>query len=80
MIEFMDASLATQEPLKGFDNSDALGKAYLELHGKVSSGDISLLPEDIRKDPIVSRYKNINESHKALIEANKIITNIQITL
>ncbi len=77
MIEFTDTALATAEPLKTFDNPDALGKAYLELHGKVSTGDISLLPEDLRKDPIVSRYKNITESHKALIEANKIISGIK---
>lgn len=77
MIEFTDTALVTAEPLKNFENSDALGKAYLELHGKVSSGAMDLVPEEIRKDPIVSRYKNITESHKALIEANKIISGIK---
>jgi hypothetical protein len=69
-VEYTDA-------VKTFETPNDLAKAYHELNTKVSSGDISLLPEDIRKDPIISRYKNINESSKALIEANKIISGIK---
>ena len=76
-IEFADTALATAEPLKTFDSPDALGKAYLDLHGKVSTGDISILPEDIRKDPTVQRYKNIVDLSKGLIEANKVIGGIK---
>jgi len=77
MIEFQDEALRTAEPLKTFDGPDALGKAYLELHGKVSSGDVSLLPEDLRKDPTVANYKNISEVAKGLIETKKLVGQIK---
>ena len=74
-LEFTDTALI--EPLKDYQDIDSLGKATLELRNKISSGSIDLLPEDVRKDPIVSRYKNLPEMAKGLIEANKIISGIK---
>jgi len=74
---FTDTTLATAEPLKAFTDPDALGKAYLELHGKMTNGDISVIPEDLRKDPTISNYKNISEVAKGLIETKKLVGQIK---
>jgi hypothetical protein len=75
MIEFTDTTLT--EPLKTFETPDALGKAYLELHGRASSGDISLLPEDIRKDPTLANFKNVTDVAKSFIETKKLVGTIK---
>lgn len=77
MITFETAELNTNETLKPFETPDALAKSYLELQGKVSSGDLSIIPEDVRKDPTVQRYKNIPDLARGLIEANKVIGGIK---
>lgn len=74
---FTDTTLATAEPLKSFTDTDSLGKAYLELHGRVSSGDISVLPEEVRKDPTIANYKNLSEVAKGLIETKKLVGQIK---
>lgn len=76
-IEFTDTNLATAEPLKAFQTVDDLGKSYAELHGKVTNGDISILPEDLRKDPTIANYKNVNEVAKALVETKKLVGQIK---
>ncbi len=76
-IQFETPELQTNESLQSFENTDSLAKSYLELHGRASTGDISLLPEDIRKDPSIAKYKNVNEVAKAYVEANKLIGGIK---
>jgi hypothetical protein len=77
MIQFETTELQTNESLKTFESPDALAKSYLELQGKVSSGDISILPEDVRKDPSVAKYKNVVELAKGHSEAAKLIGTIK---
>ena len=76
-LEFTDTTLQTQEPLATFKNFDELGKSYVELHNKVATGDVSILPEDVRKDPTISNYKNIVEIAKGLIETKKLVGQIK---
>jgi len=74
-IEFTDTTLA--EPLKGYESVDALGKAHVELQNRIASGDIGILPEDLRKDPTVAKYKNVVELAKGHIEAQKLVGTIK---
>jgi hypothetical protein len=75
MIEGIEATYA--ESTKDFATPNDLAKAYTELNARTTSGDISLIPEDIRKDPTVARYKNVSEMAKGLIEANKLVGTIK---
>lgn len=75
-MEFTDQALATAEPLKAFQSADDLGKAYLDLHGKVASGDMSIVAEDIRKDPSLT-FKNVNDLAKGYIETKKLVGGIK---
>ena len=74
-IEFTDTTLA--EPLKSYESVDALGKAHVELQNRIASGDIGILPEDLRKDPTVAKYKNVVELAKGHIEAQKLVGTIK---
>ena len=69
--------LQANESIKSFQDQDALAKAYVELEGRVKSGDINVLPEDIRKDPSISKYKTVSDVAKGYIEANKLIGGIK---
>jgi len=76
-LEFTAPELQTNEALKGFASNDDLAKAYLDLNTKVSTSDISLIPEDIRRDPNISKYKNLIELSRGVVEANKLIGTIK---
>lgn len=76
-IMYDTPELQTNESLKTFDNPDALAKSYLELQGKVSSGDISILPEDLRKDPSIAKFKNVTDVAKSYTEAQKLLGTIK---
>lgn len=65
------------ETLKTFADTDSLGKAYLDLHGKVSSGSIELLPEEMRKDPAISVFKTVPELAKGYVETKKMVGAIE---
>ena len=77
MITYEDQSLGTNESLKTFESPDALGKAYLELHGKVSSGDVGVLSEELRKDPSIAKFKNVNDLGKSYTELQKVVGTIK---
>ena len=76
-ITYEDTGLQTNEVIKGFDTPDALGKAYLELHGKVSSGDVGVLSEELRKDPSIAKFKNVNDLGKSYTELQKVVGTIK---
>lgn len=76
-ITFDKPELTGNETFKQFDSVDALGTSYLDLHGKVSSGSIDLLPEELRKDPAISRYKTLPELAKGLVETQKMVGSIE---
>ena len=77
MITFEDQGLATNEAVKGFEKSDDLAKAYIDLHGKVASGDISLLPEEFRKDSSIAPFKTMSDVAKGYIETKKLVGGIK---
>ena len=66
-------SLQNNESLKSFETTDSLAQSYLDLHNKISAGDISILPEEIRKDPTIANFKNVNDVAKALVETKKMV-------
>lgn len=72
-ITFDKPELNSNETFKQFDSIDALGTSYLDLHGKVAAGSLDLLPEDMRKDPAISRYKSLPELAKGLVETQKMV-------
>lgn len=72
-IEFQDQAYSSNETLKGFENTDALAKAYVDMHGRVSTGGIDLLPEELRKDPSISTFKNISDLAKGFVETKKMV-------
>ena len=76
-ISFETPELQTSEALKSFENPDALAKSYLDLQGKVNSGDVSLLPEEIRKDPSIAKFKNVTDVAKSYVEAQKLLGGIK---
>ena len=76
-IAFESPELQSNESFKGFADQDSLGKAYVELQGRVANGDVTILSEDLRKDPTVANYKNINEIAKGLIETKKLVGQIK---
>lgn len=65
------------ESVKSFETPNDLAKAYHELNTKISSGDISILPEDIRKDPTVAKYKTVSDLAKGHVEATKLVGSIK---
>lgn len=76
-IQFVDPTLQSNESFKTYETLDDLGKAYLDLNAKVTGGSIDLLPEDMRKDPAISRYKNLPELAKGLVETQKMVGSIE---
>lgn len=76
-ITFTDPALQSNETFKTYETPDDLGKAYLDLNTKVSSGSLDLLPEDMRKDPAISRYKNVSEIARGLVETQKMVGAIE---
>jgi hypothetical protein len=77
MITFETPELQNNEALKGFEKPDDLGKAYVALQGRVSSGAIDLLPEDVRKDPTIANYKTLSDLAKGHVETKKLVGTIR---
>lgn len=69
--------LQSNETLKSFDSADSLAKSYLELDSKFKSGSIDVLPEEIRKDPAISVFKNVSELAKGYVETKKMVGGIK---
>lgn len=76
-VTFDKPELQSNETFKQFDSIDALGTSYLDLHSKVSTGSLDLLPEEMRKDPAISRYKNLTELGRGLVETQKMVGSIE---
>lgn len=76
-VTFDLPALQTNESLKTFDSTDALGQAYLDLHGKVQTGSMDLIPEDIRKDPSMASFKTVADVAKGFIETKKLVGTIK---
>jgi hypothetical protein len=76
-ITYEDSALGTNEAVKGFDKTDDLAKAYLDLHGKVSSGSMETLPQDLRENETVKFYKTVPDALKGLIETKKLVGGIK---
>jgi hypothetical protein len=74
---FTDEALVGNESLKTFASPDDLGKAYLDLHGKVSTGDVSIINEELRKDPNIAKFKNVNDIAKSYVEVSKLVGTIK---
>ena len=77
VIETLSPDLQNHEALKGFNAPDELGKSYADLHTKVSSGSIELLPEDLRKDPSLASFKTVGDVAKSYIETKKLVGTIK---
>jgi hypothetical protein len=75
-IQFVTPELQAAEPLQSFEGPDDLGKAYLDLHTKVSTGSVDLIQEDLRKDPSMT-FKNVNDLAKGYIETKKLVGSIK---
>jgi len=76
-IQFTDPTLNENESFKSYETPDDLGKAYIALDSRVKAGGIDLLPEDIQKDPAISRYKNVSELARGLVETQKMVGSIE---
>lgn len=76
-IQFTDVALQGNETINKYETTDDLGKAYVELSGKVSTGSLDLLPEEFRKDPAITRYKSVSELAKGLVETQKMVGAIE---
>lgn len=76
-ITYENQELLTNETIKGFDSPDALAKGYLDLHAKVSSGSIDLLPEELRKDPAIAPFKNLTDLSRGYVETKKMVGGIK---
>ena len=72
-ITYETPELSAHEALKGFQDTDSLGKAYVDLHGKVAAGDVSLINEELRKDPSLATFKNVNDIAKSYVETKKLV-------
>lgn len=75
-ISFQTPELQTNESLKSFESPDSLATSYLELKGKVDTGSIDLLPEEMRKDPAIAVFKNVSELGKGYVETKKMVGGI----
>ncbi len=76
-IPFTAPELQTNEAFKSYETPDDLGKAYLALDTRVKAGGLDLLPEDMQKDPAISRYKNVSEIARGLVETQKMVGSIE---
>lgn len=76
-IVFEDQTLAADETFKGFDSTDSLGKSYLEMNNRVKSGNIDLLPEEMRKDPAIAPFKTIPDLARSYVETKKMVGSIE---
>ena len=76
-IPYADQTLATNADLTSFDTPDSLAQAYVALNTKVKAGGVDLLPEDLQKDPAISRYKSVAEVAKGLVETQKLVGGIE---
>ena len=76
-LQFETAELNGNEALKSFESNDDLAKAYVDLQGKVSSGSIDILPEEIRKDATIGNYKSLSDMAKGFIETKKLVGTIK---
>lgn len=76
-IPFVDTALQGNEVFKSYETPDDLGKAYLDLHGKVSNGSIDILPEDMRKDPAITAFKSLPELARSYVETKKMVGAIE---
>ncbi len=77
LVEQLPQEMQTNEAFKDMPDTATLATKYLELHGRASTGDISLLPEEMRKDPTLSNFKNINDIAKSLVETKKLVGQIK---
>lgn len=75
-VAYETPELQGNEALKGFADTDSLGKAYLDLQGKVTGGSLDLLPEEMRKDPAISVFKTLPELAKGYVETKKMVGGI----
>jgi hypothetical protein len=76
-IDTLSPELQSNESLKDFGSADDLAKAYVEQHTRLSSGDMSVLPEDIRKDPSLANFKTVGDVAKSYIETKKLVGTIE---
>lgn len=76
-VAYETPELQSNESLKGFTDTDSLGKAYIDLHGKFTGGSMEVLPEEMRKDPTLSVFKTVPELAKGYVEAKKMIGGIE---
>lgn len=76
-ITYENAELGTNESLKTFETPDALATSYLELKTKFDGGSMEVLPEEMRKDSTISKFKNVSELGKGYVEAQKMISGIK---
>lgn len=72
-VTYETPELQGNESLKGFADTDSLGKAYVELEARVKGGGIDLLPEEMAKDPAISVFKTVADLGKGYVETKKMI-------
>lgn len=72
-----DATLTGNEVFKSFPDQDSLAKGYLDLKTRVDSGDISLLPEEVRKDDTFKPFKTLKDMATSYVETKKLVGGIK---
>lgn len=76
-LEGLPEGLQGNEALNNFNDVGGLAQAFVDMHGRVSSGSIELIPEEIRKDPSMAAFKNIGDVAKSYIETKKMVGSIE---
>lgn len=76
-VTYEAPELQGSEDLKGFTDTDSLGKAYLDLSGKVKGGSLELLPEEMRKDPALTVFKTLPDLAKGYLDTKKMVGGIK---
>lgn len=77
LLEQLPQEMQANEAFKDMPDTATLATKYLELHGKSTTGDISLLSEETRKDPSLASFKNINDLAKSYTETKKLVGTIK---
>lgn len=77
LIEQLPADLQSNEAFKDMPDTGTLATKYLELHGRVTGGNLDLIPEEFRKDPSLANFKNVSDVAKSYIETKKLVGQIK---
>ncbi len=70
----LPATLTAEQDFAGFKTVGDLAKGFTEAKGKAASvGTLESIPEEVRKDPNIAKYKSLEELAKGHLETVKLV-------